>query len=228
MKNQQSMSSSSPWIRLEMDVWENFLEKRNLRKFNGNTIIYQQDQPAKTLYIVHTGRVRITSYLSNGNEKQLYIVEEGCCFGESDCFLGGHFSSSAVTIVKSEIYTIPFCEFEEEAQKNWLLMRNMTAIICRKNKVLTRQALDQSFGQSCQRVVNVLLNLGREYGIAVPEGLKISIRFTHQDVANIANASRVTVNKIFQDLAEQNIICRQDGRYILCNEEALAEIVREN
>jgi len=226
MEKKQSMASSSPWIRIEMDVWENLLEKRYLRKFNENTIIYQQSQPAKTLYIVQSGRVRITSYLRNGNEKQLYIVEKGCCFGESDCFIGGHFSTSAVTIVKSQIYVIPFSEFEVEARKNWQLMRNMAGIISRKNNVLARQALDQSFGQSYQRVVNVLLNLGREYGVAVPEGLKISIRFTHQDVANIANASRVTVNKIFHDLADQNIICRQDGRYILCNQEILAEIVR--
>lgn len=105
-----------------------------------------------------------------------------------------------MTIIKSQIYAIPFTEFEELAQKNWQLMRNMAGVMSRKNNVLSRQVLDQSFGQSYQRVVNVLLNLGQEYGIAVPGGQKINIHLTHQDVANIANASRVTVNKIFHDL----------------------------
>lgn len=225
MKEQQSLASSSLWIRLEMGVWGDLLKKQYLRRFNEDTFIYQQNQEAKTIYIVQTGRVRITSYLRNGNEKQLYIAEKGCSFGESDCFIGGHFNTSAVTIIKSQIYAIPFSELEEAARKNWQLMWNIAGVISRKNNVLARQVLDQSFGQSYQRVVNVLLNLGREYGIEVPEGLKINIHFTHQDVANITNASRVTVNKIFHDLAADNIICRQNGRYILCDQEALVNSV---
>lgn len=45
--------------------------------------------------------------------------------------------------------------------------------------------------------------------------MRISIRFTHQDVAGIINTSRITTNKVMKRMEEEGILLKREGRYIL-------------
>ncbi|MFQ7853998.1 MAG: helix-turn-helix domain-containing protein [Flavonifractor plautii] len=57
-------------------------------------------------------------------------------------------------------------------------------------------------------------------------GVRISIRFTHQDVAGIINTSRITTNKVMKRMEEEGILLKREGRYILRALPALERLAR--
>lgn len=215
---------TSPWIHTDLDCWSILTHGRVPYPFKKNTILFHQEDPSGLIYIVRSGRIRITSYQKNGAEKQLYIAEQGTLFGECASMMRHPHVASAVAIVDSMIYVIPYTDVETAMNGNWDLNTRVLNMLCRKNSVLLKQVVELSFSDSLQRIAQVLINLGREYGHPEAEGLRISIRFTHQDVANLTNTSRVTVSNAFNLFSSRGIITKQEGRYALLELDSLHQI----
>lgn len=207
---------NSPWIHLDLSYWEDLLYDQVPRLYRKKTFLFQHGDTSEHVFIIKSGRVRITSYNEDGNEKQLYIGEAGSICGELDCIQSRPYNASAFAIVDSYVYCIPFRVFENRLRDNWSLTKKLMQQICRKNQIFMEQILELSFNQSVQRVARILLNIAAEYGQDLPDGsLRISIRFTHQDIATMINTSRVTTNNIINDFSDKGIITREGGYYIL-------------
>lgn len=216
---------TSPWIRIHPGNWSDLVPNRMPVLFKRNTMLYQAGELSETIYIVESGRVRITTYQSSGAEKQLYIAEQGSLFGESSCFTHGSYDATAVAIVDSMVYCIPWEEAREAMRANWSLTEQVIQVICRKKAILQKQVLELSFADAMQRIAQMLLNLAGEYGQRQPDdSIRISIRFTHQDVANLTNTSRVTVSNVFQILIGRDMLSKKDGNFHLKNTELLREL----
>ena len=69
-----------------------------------------------------------------------------------------------------------------------------------------------------ERLWQLLLLLKEEIGQSVVNGTRLTIRFTHQDLANIICASRVTVTRILGDFQEKGLINIDSTRHIIMRE----------
>ena len=214
----------SPWIRLDpelLDVLTNGQTLVHLRR--KQPIFYQGDTP-KSVYVVKEGRICITTYSQTGTEQQLYIAERGALFGEHSCLLNIPHMTSALSIVDSCVYAIPLSVFYERLKESPQLNQYVMQILCRKNSLLVSRLLSQSASDALQRIAQALLDMAQEYGVKNETGLEISIRFSHQDVANLLHISRVTVTKAFQFLTKEGIIVRKQSRIVLVDIEKLSKL----
>lgn len=218
--------SSSPWISLPLDHWKDFIQDRPLLRLPKRSFLYQQGELAEQLYIVHQGRIRITSYQADGSEKQLYIAEEGAMFGESSLTSGHIHSCSAISIVASSVYQIPAHEAIQACQNNWELNAKIIRVMQRKYNILFQQVMELSFHQSRQRIAIVILNLAKQYGRHCPQGIRIDLRFTHQDIASMINTSRVNVCNIINELFDQGLLCKHEGQTIIQDYKRLEDLAR--
>ena len=212
-------SSTSPWISGDLDSLQLLTAGRQTTLFRKDTTIYYQGDDAEEIFIVKTGRVRITTYAENGLEKQVFIAEKGAVFGELSIFVDNVYRCSAVAIVDSEIYRIPVSDLINTLQKDWNTTVYFIRSLCRKGLTFEQEILDLSFMQATHRTVKALLNLCDQYGtpcrIGGHDGIRINIRFSHQDVANLIGSNRVTVSNIFSDLGKDGILTKDSGRYII-------------
>ena len=55
------------------------------------------------MYIVESGRVRVSVCHADGQEKTLYVADTGAMIGESDCILGQPYSSTATVVLPSRV-----------------------------------------------------------------------------------------------------------------------------
>lgn len=214
---------NSPWISFDRKIWKPLIADIKPIRYSKNQFVYEQEQDAGCVYIVASGRVRITAFHLDGTEKQFYIAERGCMIGENSCFMGIRNATYAVAIVESQLYRIPFERLKTAMRDHWELTLQVIQVICRKNHALLSQVAELSFAQAFQRISQMLLNLAHEYGKNVGDEIKINIKFTHQDVAHMTTASRVTVSNVFHDLAERNVIAKRDGYFMLMNLKLLEE-----
>ncbi len=224
----QCDESRSPWIRGELARWQQLIEGKTPERVAKNTLLYSQGQTADRVYIVAKGRVRVTSFAGGGGEKQLYIAEEGSIIGEESCILHEGYSASAVTIVDCLLYPVSAVDLVRTMWHSDNITEMVLKLLCRKNVALQNQVLQLSFSQALPRIAQTLLDLGREYGESLPNGRRISIRFTHQDVANLLGVSRVTVSNAFRHLEDKKLIRRHSGRFLIIDESGLLELVGKN
>lgn len=220
--------NTSPWISIKPDSWLELTTGRTAVLFKKNTMIFHEGESSNTIYIVKSGRICITCFQQSGAEKQLYIAEQGSLFGESSCFSRSAHSASAVAIVDSGVYCICWDEVQRLMQSDWTLTEKIIQMLCRKKAILQKQVVELSFADSLQRIAQMLANLGQEYGEETADGIRVSIRFTHQDVANLTNTSRVTVSNIFQILSGKGVLTKKDGHFYLGRLELLQQMADGN
>ncbi|MBR2595618.1 MAG: Crp/Fnr family transcriptional regulator [Solobacterium sp.] len=222
-------ASTSPWISGDLDSLALLTAGRQTSLFRKDTTVYYQGDDAEEIFIVKTGRVRITTYAENGLEKQVFIAEKGALFGELSIFVDNVYRCSAVAIVDSEIYRIPVSDLVNTLQKDWNTTVYFIRSLCRKGLTFEQEILDLSFMQATHRTVKTLLNLCDQYGtpcrIDGQDGIRINIRFSHQDVANLIGSNRVTVSNIFSDLAKDGILTKDSGRYVVLDRQRLLDLL---
>ncbi|MBR3127022.1 MAG: Crp/Fnr family transcriptional regulator [Solobacterium sp.] len=222
-------ASTSPWISGDLDSLASLTAGRQTSLFRKDTTVYYQGDDAEEIFIVKTGRVRITTYAENGLEKQVFIAEKGALFGELSIFVDNVYRCSAVAIVDSEIYRIPVSDLVNTLQKDWNTTVYFIRSLCRKGLTFEQEILDLSFMQATHRTVKTLLNLCDQYGtpcrIDGQDGIRINIRFSHQDVANLIGSNRVTVSNIFSDLAKDGILTKDSGRYVVLDRQRLLDLL---
>jgi CRP/FNR family cyclic AMP-dependent transcriptional regulator len=217
---------SSPWIKINLEVWDTVLKPEFLTKIPKNTFIFEQQEVTNSIYIVKSGRVMLKVYSNEGDEKIIMFAEKGGIFGELCLCDYGLQPYSAITIVDCEIYKIPANFFEEKLQKDPIFNETYIEILMRKTKVLISQLTGLSFGDTYQRVAGVMLYLIGIYGVELENdrGILIDLNFTHQDLADLVNSTRVTISKVIHRMISSGIIQKEKKRYVIKNRERLEEI----
>ena len=219
---------SSPWISWKMESWALLIQNRKTEQIKKEGVLYNQGDPPEYVFLVAKGRIRITSYQASGRERQVYIAEKGCIAGTKSSILQRPHTSSAIAIVDSSIYRIRVHDFFQAMESSFPLCQSIMQMICQKQDVLCNQLLGNSFSQALQQISRVIINLVDQYGEPADSGIKISIRFTHQDIAYITGISRVTVSNTFSRLAGEGLLDKQDGHLIVCNIDKLLEYAEDS
>ena len=73
------------------------------------------------------------------------------------------------------------------------------------------------------RLATLLLNLAERFGEENGSGTILSVRLTHQELANMIASTREAVSKVMSEFQREGSIEVQNRRIVLVNKEAIAE-----
>ncbi len=73
------------------------------------------------------------------------------------------------------------------------------------------------------RLASLLLNLAERFGEEDGSGTLLSVRLTHQELANMIASTREAVSKVMSEFKREGSIEVQNRRIVLLNKEAIAE-----
>lgn len=222
------VNETSPWIKVEMENWKPLIDQYVPISFKKNGTVYSQGQPADHVFIIHTGRVGMYSILPNGDAKQIYIGDTGSILGEVSCIRRQSYIGSAIAMTACKIYKIPYDHLYHEMQTNWKIAEMVINSLCRKSGLLHFQVMEMSFASPLNKTVRVLLHLLKDYSESTDKGQRITIKFTHDEVANLINASRTTVSGIFSKLTKDGIIEKLGGYYVIKNMSLLLQLEKDS
>lgn len=205
----------SPWIKFDDYKWDTLIEGLRPIKYKKNNIIYHQQTYTGCLYIVKSGRIRLSIYSEDGREKSLFIADKHSLFGELSIFDNLPNFATAMAVTDSQVYRIPKEIFLERLQTDSDLSLNIIKMMTRKTRLLVSQIEELSFKDAYSRVAIALIKLSLCYSSSSPVGSKLEIKFTHQEMANLLGLSRVTVSQIMSDFINLSILEKKDGYIFL-------------
>jgi CRP/FNR family transcriptional regulator/CRP/FNR family cyclic AMP-dependent transcriptional regulator len=88
------------------------------RTFRSGEVIFHRDDPGQILYVIKEGKVKICLISPDGQEISLVVLGKGEYFGEFSLFDGLPRSADAITLEKTECYTLQRNDFDKVIMKS--------------------------------------------------------------------------------------------------------------
>ena len=169
------------------------------------------------IYLVRTGRVKV-SYLSpEGKEIIVTILQPGDIYSM-------HSEASTTVLEQAEIWYIGAEDFKKIVMQNPGLTVNLIRILGVILKNTNDALLNLAFKEVNSRLANLLLKMARDTGVTTDHGIVFELGLTHEEIANIISSTRQTVTSILNRFEKSGIIDVQKKRITVKDMEQLAEI----
>jgi PAS domain S-box-containing protein len=182
-----------------------WLENRSIHKYTKGEII-----PLNQLltWYVHRGLVKLSTFCETGEEVLTGLVTEGMVFGSSMTSLPIY---QATALIDVELVAINFIEI-----KNSLPISNILLPKIEQRLRQTETFLIISNRRRVEdRLQSLLELLKQQLGEKVPSGIRLTVRLTHEDMANACGTTRVTITRLIGKLQQQGIISFDDKKHII-------------
>lgn len=192
--------------------------------FPRGTSIFSEGDPGDSLYILKKGLVKLISLLGEGRETILHILKPDEIFGEL-LLSEEKRAFTAVAIEDALVITISRESFLRILAAVPTVDLNFIRVLSKRLARVETELAEFGHTWSYQRLAKVLLHLSERYGEEVPNGTLISVRLTHEDLANLIGTSRETVTTQLNKFARMGLLKRQ-ARRLIVTKSGLTDFIR--
>jgi CRP-like cAMP-binding protein len=184
-----------------------FAGAATLRLARGDTA-YAAGDTCERVFLVVEGRIKIVRTSADGSESIVGLRAPGEIFGEIGWMRpGGARATSAVAIETSVARSLDTGLFAKRIAADTVVARAFARGLARRLSELEHELTELAGKSVAGRLVDLLGRLGREHGVAEPDGaLRIGLALTHQDLADLIGTSRETLTKELGVLADVGLL----------------------
>jgi len=187
-----------------------FIEKR----YSRNQVIFMEEDTGNYMYIVLSGKLKISKTTESGKESILAIHQPGDFFGEMS-LLDGKTSPATVSAMEDcRILSVGKADFHNHLMRHEKVVQQIIQVLCSRLRQVWTQVQVLSYSTAETRIRAGLHQLARRHGVQDARGILINLKITHQEMAEMFGTSRETVTRSLARLREQKLIA-MDGRRIV-------------
>ena len=194
-------------------------------RFQRRGILLEQGGVAGCLYVLATGRVRVVRQASDSRVLTVAYRAAGDLLGETA--LSTHdetrASSTASATEPVEAVRIPLATMRSMLEEQPSFAQSMLGLMVDRRLEAERR-VESLLSRSVEsRVAEFLVDAAERYGVPDPRGVLISIRYTHQEIADYVGSTRETVTLTLGALRKEGLLDVAGRRLIVKNRERLVE-----
>ena len=187
----------------------------SVRRFLKNESILLEDNTPDYMYIIYSGSVKVIQSSAEGKEHILAIHKQGDFFGEMSLLDGRTAPASVVAMENVDIGFLSKEDFKIYLLSKGNVIKELNSMLCSRLRESWLKVRVLSFTDAEQKIRAVLKLLSEQKGIKDMRGTIISLRLTHQDIADYSALSRETVTRTLDRLLKEDEIEILDNRNIL-------------
>jgi CRP/FNR family transcriptional regulator, cyclic AMP receptor protein len=168
--------------------------------------LFSEGDPGDKLYIILSGKIKLTKAAPDGRENLLSVHGPGEMFGELSLFDPIPRTSSATAVTSAVLAGIAHDDL-----RSWLSTRPEVAMhllqaLAQRLRRINEVKADLVFTDVPGRVAKALLDLAERFGSPGMLGVQVNHDLTQEELAQLVGASRETVNKALADFAARGWI----------------------
>lgn len=182
--------------------------------FAKRSIVFDQGDPTRMVFLIKRGKVRITRLTADGKEVTVAVLGAGDIFGEETLFDEAPRTTHAICIEESLLCTAKADDLFALLSRDPKLALNVARIL--NDRLIDASATmeDLAYAKISDRIVHLFERLRIEHGIETHEGTRIDIRLSHADIASLIGSTRETVSLEISKLVKAGTIV-YDGKQIV-------------
>ena len=188
--------------------------------------VFAEGEPADRLYIINSGKVKISHRSSEGREHLLAVMGPPDMFGELSMFDDGPRTAGATTLTDVRAVSL-----DRDTLRGWVADRPEVAeqllrLLARRLRRTNVKLTDQVFADVPGRVAKQLLLLAQQFGTREGDAVRVAHDLTQEEIAQLVGASREATNQALGTFADRGWIQSEGHTILIVDVESLARRTR--
>jgi CRP/FNR family transcriptional regulator, cyclic AMP receptor protein len=196
-----------------------------LQEVRRRRVIFLTGDPGTSVFFVNAGRVKVSRVTRDGKELTLAYRGPGEIFGEVCLLDGGPREEMAEAMENALVMELPREEFVDLLDTNASIGAGLTRIMCQRRRELESKVEDLVFKDVNAKLSELLLDLGRDYGVDDNRGTLLAVKITHQEMANLIGSTRETVSLTLSQFKRNMYITTEGRKIILTDRDGLKSLL---
>jgi CRP-like cAMP-binding protein len=182
--------------------------------FDGGQAIFARGDPGREIYLVTSGRVRLSVLTSEGRELSFAHAEAGQIFGEIAVLDGGVRTADATAVSKVSALTLSKAALFRMVEQRAVVREAVIKFLCNRVREADHQLEGIALYPIEVRLARFFLAAARQKGELKPGArIVIDLPISQSELALLIGASRPKVNAALALLEDQGAIERKDSRF---------------
>ncbi|WP_433046613.1 Crp/Fnr family transcriptional regulator [Dactylosporangium sp. CS-033363] len=167
------------------------------------TVLFREAEAGDSLYVLLSGKVKLSRRSSDGREGLLALVGPGEPFGEVELLDGGPRTTTATVVADARL-----ARLSKTALYRWMALHpgvaeQLLGLVARRIRGNRATVHDRLFSDVPGRVANQLIQLANQFGVAEDGATRVVHDLTQTELAQFVGASRESVNKVLANYASR-------------------------
>jgi CRP/FNR family transcriptional regulator len=195
-------------------------------EYKKGQVIYNQDQPSTSIYLVIDGKVKVCRLADDGRQVVVDIYQPDEFFGES-AFVGlAQRTEIAVALENTKVMTWTTNEIEEITMKRPKLAIALLQLLVQRSMDFGYRIESFSVDNIARRLARTLIRFSERLGSKNDDGSIQMIPFTHELLSQYVGTSREIVTHYMNQFRRQGYL-RYSRKGIMLYRDALREWLKQ-
>jgi len=195
-----------------------------VRRFEKDTLIFNQGDAAARAHVLVEGSVRISQSGSDGAQVVVRFIAPGETFGTVALFTDGRYPAEAFATADAIDVSWSEGDLRELLGRYPQIALNVIHIIGKRLKEAQERVRELATQRAEQRVAHALLRLARQAGQSTSEGTAITFPLRRKDVADISGTTLHTASRILTGWERVGLVRSRNQRLVIRKSSELLRI----
>ncbi len=184
-------------------------ERLSAKKYRKNNLIIFEEDEGQTLYIIRSGRVKISRINAAGEEVILAILGGADFFGELAIIDEGPRSATVTSLEEVELLSIRREDFFDLIHNFPSIAISLLRLMASRLRKTDAQLVSLSILDARGRVITTIISLAQDLGRIHGEDLLLTSLPLQRDLASMAGTSRETMSRILARLETEGWLSKK-------------------
>jgi CRP/FNR family transcriptional regulator, cyclic AMP receptor protein len=221
---QKDLDNCDIFSSLDKANGERLLTLFRSRSFLKDEIIFLKGDPASSLYVIRSGRVKICAVDRQGNELVFTFLIKGDVLGDLAIIDGKPRSATAIAMEDTDTLYLERDDFKKFLSSSPQACMGIIDMLCQRLRRLSGQLEELSFLDVAGRIARNLTKMAvAESPMAVSSSQPLCL-ITQEELATVIGASREMVNKVLGSFVDLGLISITRKKLTILNPQELERI----
>lgn len=196
------------------------------RTYEGNDVIFREGDMGNEMFIIQSGKVKITKQLNDGAEKILVILGPGDFFGEMAVIDKDVRSANAIAAEPSRLIALDEEVFEMHMQTNPKIVKKILKNLTSRLRDANQQIANLMIKDANRLVANTILLVVHKHGEEGAEGITMDIPFTMVELSRMCGLDLAKTQEIVQKLLKAKVVRMAGDTIVVTSLDSLEKFIK--
>lgn len=218
--------SAGHFCDFDAELLKSFETLRYATVFPKGAVLFVEGQSPRGVFMLCTGRVKLTTCSSDGKAVITRIAEGGEVLGLSATVSGRPYMATAETLLPCQVNFIKREDFLRFLRENGEACLRVSEHLSNNYHDAFEQVRSLGLSHSAsEKLAKLILEWCAKNGKENEKGISLKLTLTHEEISQIIGASRETVTRLLGDFKKKQIIHIKGSTLIIRDKAALVAMV---
>jgi CRP-like cAMP-binding protein len=196
------------------------------RSYNAGDVIFREGDPGTEMFIIQSGKVKISKLIKGGDEKTLVILGPGDFFGEMAVIDKDNRSANAIAIEPSRLISLDEDVFEMHMQTNPKIVKKILKNLSTRLREANQQIANLMIRDTNRLVANTVLLVAHKHGEEGAEGISMNIDFSISELSKMCGVDIEKTREVVDKMVKARVLKLFGETMVVTSLEGLEKWIR--